>query len=122
MHVSDVTGRVLTQLRDAGDYPDNPFLNAADLVPFFPEGCPEAAPTDWPLDTVDYDGPHASTICPGCVESWRAEHLVSQPRTVPAGTPLSLHFPWAAPQPASATPEGASRPADTDPQPVDASV
>ncbi|WP_026311565.1 hypothetical protein [Parafrankia elaeagni] len=122
MHVSDVTSRVLTQLRDAGDYPDNPTLNAADLVPYFPGGCPDEAPEGWPLDTVDYEAPHASTICPGCVESWRADHLVSQPRTVPAGTPLALMFPWVALRPVPATPANGSCPVDTDPAPAGTSA
>ncbi|CUU60885.1 hypothetical protein Ga0074812_14929 [Parafrankia irregularis] len=121
MHVSDVTDRVLTHLREAGDYPTNPNLNAACVVAFFPGGCPDSAPEGWPHDTVDYEDPHATTICPGCLDSWREDHLVSAPVTVPAGTPLTLRFPWVAAQLAPTTP-GDGSPADTDPVPADTSA
>ncbi|KPM50287.1 hypothetical protein ACG83_41145 [Frankia sp. R43] len=120
MHISEVTDRVLTQLRDAGDYPTNPNLNAASVVVFFPGGCPDTAPEGWP-DEVDFDTPHATTICPDCLESWRDDHLVSAPVAVPPGTPLTLHFPWVAAQPAPTTPDDGS-PADTDPVPAGTSA
>ncbi|CUU60880.1 hypothetical protein Ga0074812_14924 [Parafrankia irregularis] len=121
MHGSEATDRVLVVLREAAEHPDNEALDA-DLIPYFPGGCPDTAPDGWPHGTVDYGAPHAITVCPRCVESWRVDHRVSQPFPVPAGTPLILLFPWAAAQPVAATSDGGSRPANPGPAPVDTSA
>jgi hypothetical protein len=94
MDVSDVDHRVIVWVRDALDYPD-PKLNASEVGPYFPDGCPELAPAGWPHDQRPYDAPHTTTVCPGCLDSWRADHLVSDPVQVPPGTPLTITFGWA---------------------------
>ncbi len=65
------------------------------MVVFFPGGCPPVAPPGWPED-VDYDGAHLSTVCPACADSWRLDHLVSDPVRVPDGTPLTMQVSWTA--------------------------
>ncbi len=93
MDVSAVDHRVIMWLRDATDYPD-PKLHAAEVGPYFPDGCPDQAPAGWPHDQRPYDGPHSTTVCPACIASWRTDYLVSDPVQVPAGTPLTIAFPW----------------------------
>ncbi|WP_239406064.1 hypothetical protein [Frankia sp. Cj3] len=96
MDVSAVDHRILVWLRDAATYPDNPVLNASDVAPYFPGGCPDTAPTGWPRDQQPYDDPHSTTVCPTCIGSWRTDHLVSDPVRVPAGAPLMITFAWTA--------------------------
>jgi len=52
-------------------------------VVYFPAGCPDVTPAGW-NGPVDYDGPHAVTVCPSCVASWLCDHEVGYPIPAPA--------------------------------------
>ncbi|TFE31032.1 hypothetical protein E0F15_11155 [Frankia sp. B2] len=85
--------RVLVTLRQHGDLVRLGVPPAAQVTPYFPDGCPETAPPGWLADN-DYLGPHGETVCPACIDSWRRDHRVSEPVPVTDGIPLFLVFPW----------------------------
>ncbi len=87
--------RVLITYNSREDYLAVGTHAAAQVTPYFPDGCPETAPPGWPTDTP-YERPHLETICPACIQSWRSDFFVSDPVHVPDGVPLLLEFPWSA--------------------------
>jgi hypothetical protein len=86
---SAVDQRIIVWQRNTAGFP-NPELT---IQPYFPDVCPRQAPAGWPAD-LPYDAPHTTTVCPACLDIWRTRHFVSDPVVVPAGTPLTLSFPW----------------------------
>ncbi|KQC37906.1 hypothetical protein [Frankia sp. ACN1ag] len=92
--MSDLQQRVLIIMRDA-DNPARPAeLASTQMALYFPDGCPPTRPAGLPLN-APY-APHTDTVCPACTASWSIDNLVSDPATVPAGTPPALRFTWVA--------------------------
>ncbi len=86
--------RVLIIMRDA-DNPRRPAAFAStQMALYFPDGCPPTRPAGLPPN-APY-APHSDTVCPTCIASWSSGHLVSDPTTVPDGTPATLRFTWTA--------------------------